>query len=38
MLSLELGALMLAYGFALAVSTLVDSLLREFFKFVPARW
>jgi hypothetical protein len=38
MLSLELGTLQLAYGFALAASTLVDSLWREFFKFVLARW
>jgi hypothetical protein len=38
MLSLELGTLRLAYGFALAASTLVDSLRREFFKFVLAWW
>jgi hypothetical protein len=36
--SLELGAPRLAYGFALAASTSVDSPRREFFKFVLVRW
>jgi hypothetical protein len=35
--SLELGAPRLGYGFAMAAGTLVDSLWREFFKFVLAR-
>jgi hypothetical protein len=35
MLSLELGAPRLAYGFALAAGTLVDSLRPEFFKTRP---
>jgi hypothetical protein len=38
MLSLELGAPRLAYRYALAASTLVDSPRCEFFKFVLARW
>jgi hypothetical protein len=38
MLTLELGTPRLAYGFALATSTLVDSLQHEFFKFALAWW
>jgi hypothetical protein len=38
MLSLELGAPRLAYGFAQAANTSVDLLRREFFKFVLVRW
>ncbi len=37
MLSLELGAPRLAFGFALAATTSVDSPQREFFKIVPVR-
>jgi hypothetical protein len=38
MLSLELGAPRLAYGFALVVSMSVNLIRHEFFKFVLARW
>jgi hypothetical protein len=38
MLSLELVAPRLAYGYALAASTSLICLGMNFFKFVPARW